>query len=183
MRNTQLTETDFRRCIDERFAGRLEQGSHTPDSLACGLEAYSQAIGEAWTDDPVRLRMWDIRPLNDIPVSQSICTRHIVPVIIAYQGSRDWSGARQRRVATRLVILTVNRLISHLPGLPAEVRQQCRAADTLALAGAAGAAEAAAWAAAWAAEAAAWAERAAGRAARERVFVTACALSLEAVAE
>ena len=166
MPNTQLTETELRRCIDERFAGRLEQGPHTPDSLACGLEAYSQAIGEAWTDDPVRLRMWDIRPLNDIPVSQSIRTRHIVPVIIAYQGSRDWSGARQRRVATRLVILTVNRLISHLPGLPAEVRQQCRAADTLALAGAA-----------------AWAERAAGRAARERVFVTACALSLEAASE
>ena len=194
--------TNLRELLTTRFGGVLRRGLHAADGEACALELLSAAQGLAWTDSPARTRTFDLRPLNDMPVDNVTRTTHLLPVLEVYAGSLDWPAERQCAVAQRLAILTVNRLIATLPGLSKEARHACESATTpgavakemsrVSLA-AALAAEAAAWAAEGAARAAEWAARAAeweatwaaraaeGEAeAKERIFISACQLWLEA---
>ena len=184
------TLTALRRLVKTRFKGVLKAGKHKEDGEACALECLSVLRGVPWTDDPGAVRSFDLRPLNDLPVSDEVRTKHLLPIIAAYDGSLDWPKDRQQAVATALAIGTVNVLIAELAGLPAEIAKACREATSLkgaeSAAWAAWAARAAAWAAAesaesaalaaraaawaaesaaWAAESAAWAARAAARAA------------------
>ncbi|MDE3097514.1 MAG: hypothetical protein KGK07_16125, partial [Chloroflexota bacterium] len=104
--------------IVQRFGGRLWKGVHRADSgRACVLEAAHAAVGHAWSDDPGG--MWpDLRPLNDGPwASAEQRTTHLTRVMRAYWNWQDWSDARQQTVAARLALLTVQRLVSSLPGI------------------------------------------------------------------
>lgn len=185
------TET-FLEYVQRRFGG-LFAGSHPPDGKVCALEAWSQYCQREWTGQPATLGTWDLRPINDIDVPESVRTPALCRLVEAYAGCREWPRERQTAVAERLVLLTVQRLISELEGLPPEVAASCREARTLqqaaaaaawawaaaarvaARAAAAAAAAAAATAAEWAAESAA-----SKAAARERVFLAAVAIWEEA---
>ena len=161
----------FEQIVRERFGGRLAWGAHEADSVACALEAAHAAMGDPWSDRPDR---WpDIRPLNDGPWSSDTArTEALVPLLIAYWDWAEWSVARRQRVMDCLVRLTVQQLIAELPGLPAPVVAQCRAAATVQEV------KAAAEAASRAAAGAAWAG--AGAAAVDRMLRRACALWIEA---
>jgi nucleoid-associated protein YgaU len=152
MRNLAL----LRDTLNTRFGGVLRCGCHDPDGQVCALELISQVRGGRWTDNPVTTRTWDLRSLNDIEVSDTVRTEHLLPVVAEYMGCMDWPVSRQRRVAERLVLLTVQRLIAELPGLSKIARQQCRNCTTLSEASAAARA-----AETWAARAADAAARAA----------------------
>ena len=119
----------FEQIVRERFGGRLAWGAHEADSVACALEAAHAAMGDPWSDRPDR---WpDIRPLNDGPWSSDTARAEaLVPLLIAYWDWAEWSVARRQRVMDCLVRLTVQQLIAELPGLPATVVAQCRAAAT-----------------------------------------------------
>ena len=143
----------------------LSAGAHQPDGHACALEYLSVARGIPWTDQPETVRCWDIRPINDIPVSDALRTTHLLPLLRAYDGSMDWPIARQISVVEKIIIATVNHIIAELQYLPEDLRAPCRVAATVAQAGAAAraatdAADAAARGAADAADAAARAARA-----------------------
>ena len=163
--------------LQSRFGGLIRNGSHTEDGSGCLIEIANAAIGAAWSDNPT---LWpDLRPINDAFTSDSERTRVLWPVLRAYWHWSEWGAARQRQIIERVIILTVQRIIAELPGLPPDVAQRCREATTLS---AAGAAAGAAWAAeaaaeaAWAAEAAAaaaWAARVAAGAARAATWAAA----------
>ena len=188
--------------LRSRFGGYIRKGSHSEDGKGCLIEIANAAIGAAWSDHPT---LWpDLRVLNDAFTSDTERTRVLWPVLRAYWHWSEWSTERQRQIIERVVILTVQRIIAELPGLPAEVAQRCREATTLsaaaeaALAAARAAAEGAAreaareaaWAAARAAAraaegAAAWAaswmaEGAAREAGREAAWAAARAAALAA---
>jgi hypothetical protein len=115
-----------------RFAGVLRSGYHAPASgECCALELLSAAQGREWTDDPEVVRTFDLRLINDIPVTNEVRTQYLLPVLVAYAGSLDWPLARQWRVADRLLIETTRRLLSILPGLTEATREQCRNAFTV----------------------------------------------------
>ena len=172
--------------LQSRFGGRIRKGSHTEDGAGCLIEIANAAIGAAWSDNPT---LWpDLRPINDAFTSDSERTRVLWPVLRAYWHWSEWGAARQRQIIERVIILTVQRIIAELPGLPPDVAQRCREATTLSAAGAAAEAAARAAGATWAAAgAAAWAARAAGAAwaaeaaAGESVLEVACALWIEAL--
>ena len=170
--------TEFREVIGARFHGELGSGSHSPDGAACALEAYSQAMGLEWTDNPSILRIWDVRPINDIDVPAKLRAERMPPLIVAYQGCMDWPAQRKNRTIMRIVIGTVNRIIADLPGLQVEIAALCRSARTL------HEAEAAAESAAESASAreAAWAAASAARASAARAAAAAEAWEAEAAA-
>ena len=151
----------------------LAPGVHEAASgEACALEAYHAWRGEPWSDTPDTI--WDFRPLNDAPWSSATArTVHLAPVIAAYADCTAWPLARQQAVIQRVVLLTVQRVIAALPGLPDPVRHACTACGTLTEAEASAKA---AWAAAGAAEAA----RAAARAARVAAWAAVWAAAAEA---
>ena len=149
--------------LQSRFGGLIRNGSHTEDGSGCLIEIANAAIGAAWSDDPT---LWpDFRSINDAFSSDEARTRHLWPVLRAYWHWSEWSTERQRQIIERVIILTVQRIIAELPGLPAEVAQRCREATTLAAALAAARA----------------AEGAAREAAADSVLERACALWIEAL--
>jgi hypothetical protein len=222
-----ITAEQIQAVIDSRFGGKLLAGSHEEDGKACILKCLSVVRGIPCTDEPSQVRSFDIRGINDIPVSIEVRTPWMVRLAVAYDGSLDWPKERKWAVVKRIAILTVNRLIAGLPGISTEIAKQCRdartidaaadaadaaagrAADAAVYAAAARAADAAgreearegaravaraARAAADAvhaadvaraaarAESAADAADAAADAAREKVFISACEIWLEAAA-
>ncbi len=126
-----LSERKLRSLLKSRFGGVLTSGAHTENGEACALEAISVARGIAWTDDPKAVGMPDLRPINDIDVPDALRTKHLIPVLAAYSGWGEWSEERRVAVMSRVVIFTVNRLVAELPGLPVDVADKCRNADTL----------------------------------------------------
>ena len=158
--------SDVETTLTTRFHGLIHQGSHNDRSQACLLECAHAAIGAAWSDCP---DLWpDLRPLNDAAWSSDARrTAHLIPVLRAYW---EWSivpVARQHQIMARLILLTVQRIIAELPGLPEVTRAACRQARTLDAATAATAA-----ADATVASSVADAARAAARAAADAVQVT-----------
>ena len=121
----------LRTLLRKRFGGVLESGGHEENGKACALELMSVYRGIPWTDKPQSVRSFDLRPLNDIAVSNEARTKHLLPVIAAYEGSLDWPVERLKRVVDRLVILTTQRIISDLPDTPKDLCEQCKSADTL----------------------------------------------------
>ena len=59
-----LTYEEFRAFVAQRFGGVLLAGTHPLNHAACALEAWSQAEGKIWTDDPSVLKLPDLRPLT-----------------------------------------------------------------------------------------------------------------------
>ena len=111
--------------------GVLLPGVHRPDTRQfCALEFSHAVRGHSHSDRPTDLP--DIRPLNDGPwLSNSNRTKHMLPVLAAYWDWQSWPPTRQQTVATRIVLLTISRLIAELPGLSEQTRMQCQMATTL----------------------------------------------------
>ena len=80
--------------------------------LAIFGTAYNMMIHGKLDDSPNLARTWDIRPLNDAFSDDKLRTAWMLKVHAAYLGSYDWEQTRRRAVAEKLVILTVNRIIS-----------------------------------------------------------------------
>ena len=127
------TFTDF---VVRRFGGRFYPGAHTPDGKACALEAYSQFLGHAWTDDPDTLRVPDVRRFNDGLLATSddstgdtarLCAlvEALVPV---------WTDPRRRTAWVQAMTLrTIRELLPvalRANGLPRKA-DRCAAASTL----------------------------------------------------
>lgn len=160
--------------LDRRFSGVIKSGSHIENGECCVLELASVLYNKTWTASPDAVGCFDIRPINDIKVSDELRTKYMLKMLIAYDGSLYWSIEKQKKVVERIIVGTVNRIVSELPYLTDDIRKQCREVVDLQGAGKAAAeAAAAAWAAA---ESAAWAA-----ADVEKVFVTVCEIWLEAV--
>jgi len=127
--------------VDKQFGGMLSDPVHAPGSgRANGMELLSVARGLPWSASSEEVRCFDLSPLNKIQVSPETRTKHLLPVLATYDGSLDWPIQRKQRVAERLAVLTVQRLIAELPSLPDSCRKRCREARTLAEAAAAAAA-------------------------------------------
>jgi len=126
-------------CLLEKQFGGLLQESANPEGSGRvnGMELLSVARGVPWTSSPDQVHCFDLSPLYKIQVSPETRTQHFLPVLAAYDGSLDWPIQRKQRVAERLAILTVQRLVSELPGVPEPCRKACRDARTLAEAAAA----------------------------------------------
>lgn len=102
----------YRSVLDERFGGVLRHGEHAPDGEVCALELVSQVRGRRWTDDPVRLRMPDLRALNDAAWSSDAArTEHLLPVLVAYDGWADWPRERRRDVVRQVALRTVREIL------------------------------------------------------------------------
>ena len=86
--------------LDERFGGTLQSGNHASDHRACALEALAAWQGLDWTDSPYKTRTFDLRPINDMKVSEEVRTKYLLPVLVAYAGSLDWPIPRQQAVVT-----------------------------------------------------------------------------------
>jgi hypothetical protein len=127
-----ITLETLENLLATRFHGVLKIGRHEANGECCALELLSVAQGLEWTDDPEVVRTFDLRPLNDIHVTNAVRTQHLLPVVTAYAGSLDWPLAVQRRVVNRLLVETVRQLLSNLPNLTEAVRAQCINASTAA---------------------------------------------------
>jgi hypothetical protein len=126
--------------LDKQFGGVLRDSAHPEGSgRANAMELLSAVRGVRWTASPEQVRCFDLGPLNKIQVSPETRTKHLMPVLAAYDGSLDWPIQRKQRVAERLALLTVQRVVAGLPGLPESCRKLCREACTLAEAAAAAA--------------------------------------------
>lgn len=130
MKTTTLTLRRIKSVLKHRFGGVLKAGKHLKGSRCCALELASVLHGIEWTDDPEVVRSFDYRALNDILVPDDVRAEWMTKLLVAYDGSLDWSKSRQQKVADRIMILTVNRLIANLPEMPEGVAAKCRAAKT-----------------------------------------------------
>ena len=126
--------------LDKQFGGVLRDLPHSAGSgQASAMELLSVYRGVPWTASAEDVHCFDLSPLNKISVSPETRTRHLLPVLAAYDGSLDWPIQRKQRLAERLALLTVQRIVAALPGLPESTRKLCREARTLADAAAAAA--------------------------------------------
>lgn len=142
--DTRMDTTELQRLLSEHDDGILRHGQHEEGREFCALEFESRVRGRAWSDAPITLP--DLRPLNDARWSSDTArTAALLPVMAALWDWTSWSTERRQAWAERVVIATVNQIISELPSLPDEIRVRCRAATDIT------AARAAAWASAEAA--------------------------------
>jgi len=127
--------------LEKQFGGVLRETVNTQGSArANGMELLSVARGLPWSASAEEVRCFDLGPLNKIQVTPETRTKFMMPVLAAYDGSLDWPIQKKQQVAERLVLLTLQRLIAELPGLPDACRRRCRDARTLADAASAAAA-------------------------------------------
>ena len=125
-----MTVEQLQRALNALDDGVLQHGSHNPGRAFCALEFESQVRGRVWSDDPVSLP--DLRSLNDGPwLSDQERTDALLPVMSALWDWSRWSSTQRQAWTAYVVIKTVNRIISQLPGLSDVVRKQCRRAHDL----------------------------------------------------
>jgi len=118
--------------LDKQFGGLLRDSPNPEGSgRANGMELLSVFRGLPWTSSPDDVHCLDLSPLSKIQVSPESRTKHLLPVLAAFDGSLDWPIQRKQRLAERLAVLTVQRLVAELPGLPESSRKLCREARTL----------------------------------------------------
>jgi len=118
--------------LDNQFGGLLRDSSNAEGSgRANAMELLSVFRSVPWTSSSDTVRCLDVGPLTKIQVSPATRTQYLLPVLAAYDGSLDWPIQRKQRVAERLAILTVQRIVAELPGLPESQRRRCREARTL----------------------------------------------------
>ena len=145
-----MTLAELQHELDTRDDGVLKHGAHKPEGREfCALEFESQVRGRRWSDAPLTLP--DLRPLNDgLWSSDAARTKALLPAMVALWEWVSWSPERRQQWASRVAILTIQRIIAKLPPLPPLVRLQCQNAQTCqeAQTAAGAAAEAAAGAAA-----------------------------------
>jgi hypothetical protein len=114
------------------FAKGVHCSKNGPPAECCILEMEALRLGIPCTDKPELVRMWDLRGINDAAwSSRDVATPHLLRLHAAYVGSMDWPQGRQRKVLERIVIFTVNRIVSRFPGLPKNVAEKCKSARTV----------------------------------------------------
>ena len=119
--------------LDKQFGGTLRDTPHPAGAgKANAMELLSVYRGIPWTGSPEDVHCFDLSPLNKIQVSPEMRTQHLLPVLAAFDGSLDWPIQRKQRLAERLALLVVQRIVSALPGLPDSTRKLCREAANLA---------------------------------------------------
>lgn len=134
--------TDMIRGVLYYHGGTFAVGEHTseynrPDCPLCVLEAVAackvrQGLLTKITDDPEKVGLPDIRPLNDAKwTSRALATGHLLRLVEAYSGWTEWPLDRRMEIMRRVAVSTVQRIVSALPGLPEHVATQCREAGTL----------------------------------------------------
>lgn len=100
--------------IDEAlcaFGDVIHSGSHPSDSgKCCVVELANYLRGNKWSDSPAHARMFDLRSINDLQVSQRLRTKYMTKLLVAYQGSLEWSDHKIEAVLDRLITLTACRL-------------------------------------------------------------------------
>lgn len=106
--NTQT----LRDIVQDRFGGVVTEGPHEPGGAANILEARSVWLGIRWTDDPRKVGMPDIRPLNDANwPDDEIRTRWMLDLHDALNDWAKWGRERQRRFAQALALRTTRELL------------------------------------------------------------------------
>lgn len=127
-----MISVDALREILKPFGRVLRSGSHSPgDGAVCMLEAESVRLDIPFTDSPEKVRMWDLRDLNDIQVSSRIRTNCLLPVWAAYAGSRSWPIGRQHRVLRALAVGVARELFPNMAAFSSGTCRSCRNIETL----------------------------------------------------
>lgn len=120
----------FEKVLHDKFGKILSPYSHAPHlRMACALECAHATVGDEWSDAPGK---WpDVSFLNDADwISDDDRTEHMTRLMRAYWHWSEWTPERQAAVMERLIVLTVQRIISRYTGLPDELAYQCRDAIT-----------------------------------------------------
>lgn len=120
----------FEKVLHDKFGKILSPYSHAPHlRMACALECAHATVGDEWSDQPGK---WpDVRSLNDADwPSDEDLTEHMTRLMRAYWHWSEWTPERQAAVIERLIVLTVQRIISQFVGAPENVMRQCRDATT-----------------------------------------------------
>ena len=126
---------NFKEFLDERFGGVLDSGGHSPvDGMASVNEAYSQYIGEEWTDNAEILGCFDLQELNDAPWSSGeVRAKHMAPVVDAVQDGKILSSQERTNVFRHELAIRIVRNVTAEwgPGLPPALRAYLRGAKNL----------------------------------------------------
>lgn len=121
----------FEHTLRTRFGNVLSADSHASyDMRACAIECAHATVGDAWSDQPGK---WpDVRPINDdVWQSDEDRTEHMTRLMRAYWHWSEWTPERQEAVVARMIVLTVQRIVSLPTRLPKEIAEKCRGATTL----------------------------------------------------
>jgi hypothetical protein len=106
-----MMKSAFERVLEERF-GVLKYKGHDEGGEGCAMEVASVARGVEWTDDPGRVDLPDLRPLNDARWSSDEArTKNVVPVVVALWDWPEWGAERRQRFVLRLAELTIRRVL------------------------------------------------------------------------
>ena len=125
-----MTTEELQEALNRFDKGLLYRGSHNPDSKEfCALEFDSIVRGRKWSDKPITLP--DIRPINDAFTDNKVRTEFLLPVMAALWDWSFWSNEKKQRWITKVVIRTVQEIISELPKLSENIRYQCRNCNSL----------------------------------------------------
>lgn len=120
----------FEHTLRTRFGNVLSaEGHRSYVGRACALECAHATVGDEWSDQPDK---WpDVRPINDdVWQSDEDRTEHMTRLMRAYWHWSEWTPERQTAVIERLIVLTVQRIVSRPTKLPEEIAYQCRDAIT-----------------------------------------------------
>ncbi len=103
----------YRDTINKQFNGVLSAGKHKRRSgQACAIEAYSVARGFKWTDDAAKLKMPDIRRLNDAPWPSAVArTEAMVPLVEALWDWAEWAPQEQYEYMVRVLDRTIRQVV------------------------------------------------------------------------
>jgi len=175
-----MTVQELQALLVEHDDGVLKGGSHSEGSREfCALEFESIVRGRPFSDLSITLP--DLRPLNDAfgmgDIADAARTTALLPVMAALWDWSHWSPQRQQKWIERVVISTIQNIISSLPALSDANKRQCEAVVTL------HGAKVAAMAARAAGAAVAAMAAGAALAAKTRVVATACHLWVSAADE
>ena len=126
-----MTVDQLQEALDELGAGVLLSGKHQAgERKVCALEFESQMRGRPWSDAPRTLP--DVRPLNDAQWSSDAArTAALLPVMAALWRWADWTLHQRQQWTTQIILETVRKIVSALPGLPKDIQEQCHSVKEL----------------------------------------------------
>jgi len=117
--------------LDTRFGGVIERCDHDlKTKRCCGLELLSAYRHIIWTDSPELVRSFDFRRLNDMAIPDRTRTKHLLPVLAAYDGCLDWDKSTQLQCVQQVWIETMRQIIPDIEGLSDQQRQSCLQCQT-----------------------------------------------------
>lgn len=114
----------------------LSSGGHPEgeEGEMCVLECAARALGMARTDEPSEVGLPDLRTLNDARWSSDVIrTENLADVAVAVWPWRQWAPKQRLQFASRLAILTVQRVLPMTlrAKVDADLIESCKTASTL----------------------------------------------------